>query len=230
MSNKFDTVLTYYKNEVNLKNNEINNLKSIINNLKAENKKLFNKIELLKFENFKVKELYGTKENFQNLKINLNNNNNNNNENFNENFYTKKEIYDLEIFNRKNVELITKMTNFYNKINNLFNNNNIILKYDGIKTNIENFNKNMNIIETEIMFQYGDGKNFPQNNFPYNNNNNNFNNNNNNFNINNNFNNNNNNNFNNFNNENFNLNYDNNNNNNFNREKLFKPFNIKNYI
>ena len=198
MSNKFDTVLTYYKNEVNLKNNEINKLKSIIDSLKSENKKLFNKIELLKFENYKVKELYGTKDTLYSLKSNYNNNktdNSNTNKSEINNFtipdsYTKKQIYDLEIFNRKNVEIITKMTNFYNKINNLFNNNRIILKYDGINTNMEQFNKNLNIIESEIMNQYGDGNNYPQNNFVYN--------------------------------ENNNFNY--------NSEKLFKPFNIKNYI
>jgi len=196
MSNKFDTVLTYYKNEVNLKNNEINKLKSIIDSLKSENKKLFNKIELLKFENYKVKELYGTKDTLDSLKSNYNNNYNSNTNNIEiNNFtipdsYTKKQIYDLEIFNRKNIEIITKMTNFYNKINNLFNNNRIILKYDGINTNMEQFNKNLNIIESEIMNQYGDGNNYPQNNFVYNNNNN------------------------------F----------NYNSEKLFKPFNIKNYI
>jgi hypothetical protein len=198
MSNKFDTVLTYYKNEVNLKNNEINKLKSIIDSLKSENKKLFNKIELLKFENYKVKELYGTKDTLDSLKSNYNNNktdNSNTNKSEINNFtipdsYTKKQIYDLEIFNRKNIEIITKMTNFYNKINNLFNNNRIILKYDGINTNMEQFNKNLNIIESEIMNQYGDGNNYPQNNFVYN--------------------------------ENNNFNY--------NSEKLFKPFNIKNYI
>ena len=199
MSNKFDTVLTYYKNEVNLKNNEINKLKSIIDSLKSENKKLFNKIELLKFENYKVKELYGTKDTLDSLKSKYNYNKTDNNSNTNKseinNFtipdsYTKKQIYDLEIFNRKNVEIITKMTNFYNKINNLFNNNRIILKYDGINTNMEQFNKNLNIIESEIMNQYGDGNNYPQNNFVYN--------------------------------ENNNFNY--------NGEKLFKPFNIKNYI
>jgi hypothetical protein len=180
MSNKFDTVLTYYKNEVNLKNNEINKLKSIIDSLKSENKKLFNKIELLKFENYKVKELYGTKDTLDSLKSNYNNNktdNSNTNKSEINNFtipdsYTKKQIYDLEIFNRKNIEIITKMTNFYNKINNLFNNNRIILKYDGINTNMEQFNKNLNIIESEIMNQYGDGNNYPQNNFVYNENNN----------------------------------------------------------
>ena len=180
MSNKFDTVLTYYKNEVNLKNNEINKLKSIIDSLKSENKKLFNKIELLKFENYKVKELYGTKDTLDSLKSNYNNNktdNSNINKSEINNFtipdsYTKKQIYDLEIFNRKNIEIITKMTNFYNKINNLFNNNRIILKYDGINTNMEQFNKNLNIIESEIMNQYGDGNNYPQNNFVYNENNN----------------------------------------------------------
>ena len=198
MSNKFDTVLTYYKNEVNLKNNEINKLKSIIDSLKSENKKLFNKIELLKFENYKVKELYGTKDTLDSLKSNYNNNktdNSNTNKSEINNFtipdsYTKKQIYDLEIFNRKNVEIITKMTNFYNKINNLFNNNRIILKYDGIRTNMEQFNKNLYIIESEIMNQYGDGNNYPQNNFVY----------------------------------------KDNNNFNYNSEKLFKPFNIKNYI
>jgi len=196
MSNKFDTVLTYYKNEVNLKNNEINKLKSIIDSLKSENKKLFNKIELLKFENYKVKELYGTKDTLDSLKADYKNNNNSNKNNFEiNNFtipdsYTKKQIYDLEIFNRKNVEIITKMTNFYNKINNLFNNNRIILKYDGIRTNMEQFNKNLYIIESEIMNQYGDGNNYPQNNFVY----------------------------------------KDNNNFNYNSEKLFKPFNIKNYI
>jgi len=180
MSNKFDTVLTYYKNEVNLKNNEINKLKSIIDSLKSENKKLFNKIELLKFENYKVKELYGTKDTLDSLKSNYNNNktdNSNTNKSEINNFtipdsYTKKQIYDLEIFNRKNIEIITKMANFYNKINNLFNNNRIILKYDGINTNMEQFNKNLNIIESEIMNQYGDGNNYPQNNFVYNENNN----------------------------------------------------------
>ena len=180
MSNKFDTVLTYYKNEVNLKNNEINKLKSIIDSLKSENKKLFNKIELLKFENYKVKELYGTKDTLYSLKSNYNNNktdNSNTNKSEINNFtipdsYTKKQIYDLEIFNRKNIEIITKMANFYNKINNLFNNNRIILKYDGINTNMEQFNKNLNIIESEIMNQYGDGNNYPQNNFVYNENNN----------------------------------------------------------
>ena len=55
---------------------------------------------------------------------------------------------------------------------------------------MEQFNKNLNIIESEIMNQYGDGNNYPQNNFVYN--------------------------------ENNNFNY--------NSEKLFKPFNIKNYI
>ena len=180
MSNKFDTVLTYYKNEVNLKNNEINKLKSIIDSLKSENKKLFNKIELLKFENYKVKELYGTKDTLYSLKSNYNNNKTDNSNTIKSeinNFtipdsYTKKQIYDLEIFNRKNIEIITKMTNFYNKINNLFNNNRIILKYDGINTNMEQFNKNLNIIESEIMNQYGDGNNYPQNNFVYNENNN----------------------------------------------------------
>ena len=59
MSNnsKFDMIMTYYKNELDLKNKEINSLKKVNENLKLDNKKLNEKIELMKFENYKdVKE------------------------------------------------------------------------------------------------------------------------------------------------------------------------------
>ena len=60
-NSKFDMIITYYKNELDLKNREINSLKKANENLKLDNKKLNEKIELMKFENYKIKELYGTK-------------------------------------------------------------------------------------------------------------------------------------------------------------------------
>ena len=58
-------IITYYKNELDLKNREISSLKKSIESLNSENKKLNEKIELMKFENYKVKELYGTKLNLE---------------------------------------------------------------------------------------------------------------------------------------------------------------------
>ena len=179
-NNKFDMIITYYKNELDLKNREISSLKKSIESLNSENKKLNEKIELMKFENYKVKELYGTKLNLEFEKMKkkegeIKENEQNEKEIKLENPFahcnkclgSKTKLYDFEILNSKYEELIKKMTVFYNRINKIFNknnNNNIILKFNK-NTNFEEFKKNLILIENSIFIQYGNGGNsFNQNN------------------------------------------------------------------
>lgn len=179
-NNKFDMIITYYKNELDLKNREISSLKKSIESLNSENKKLNEKIELMKFENYKVKELYGTKLNLEFEKMKkkegeIKENEQNEKEIKLENPFAhcnkclgfKTKLYDFEILNSKYEELIKKMTVFYNRINKIFNknnNNNIILKFNK-NTNFEEFKKNLILIENSIFIQYGNGGNsFNQNN------------------------------------------------------------------
>ena len=177
MSNnsKFDMIMTYYKNELDLKNKEINSIKKVNENLKLDNKKLNEKIELMKFENYKVKELYGTKMTLEIEKMKKNG------EEINDSVQYQKEInqetpfnicnkclnyktklYDFENLNSKNEELIKQMASFYNRINKIFNNNNIFLNFNK-NTNFEEFKKYLNQIENGIFTQYGDGRNINQN-------------------------------------------------------------------
>ena len=177
MSNnsKFDMIMTYYKNELDLKNKEINSLKKVNENLKLDNKKLSEKIELMKFENYKVKELYGTKMTLEIEKMKKNGEEINNSEQYqkeiqqetpfsfcNKCLNYKTKLYDFEILNSKYEELIKQMASFYNRINKIFNNNNIILNFNK-NTNFEEFKKYLNQIENGIFTQYGDGRNINQN-------------------------------------------------------------------
>ena len=178
MSNnsKFDMIMTYYKNELDLKNKEINSLKKVNENLKLDNKKLNEKIELMKFENYKVKELYGTKMTLEFEKMKKNGEEINNSEQYqkeiqqetpfsfcNKCLNYKTKLYDFEILNSKYEELIKQMTSFYNRINKIFNNNNnnITLKFNK-NTNFEEFKKYLNQIENGIFTQYGVGGNINQ--------------------------------------------------------------------
>ena len=176
MSNnsKFDMIMTYYKNELDLKNREINSLKKANENLKLDNKKLNEKIELMKFENYKVKELYGTKMTLEFEKMKKNGEEINNSDQYqkeikqqnpfsfcNKCLNYKTKLYDFEILNSKYEELIKQMTSFYNRINKIFNNNNIILNFNK-NTNFEEFKKYLNQIENGIFSQYGDGGNINQ--------------------------------------------------------------------
>ena len=174
-NSKFDMIITYYKNELDLKNREINTLKKTNENLKLDNKKLNEKIELMKFENYKVKELYGTKMTLEFEKMKKNGEINNSELYQKEiqqetpfsfcnkclNYKTK--LYDFEILNSKYEELIKQMTSFYNRINKIFNNNNnnITLKFHK-NTNFEEFKKYLNQIENGIFTQYGVGGNINQ--------------------------------------------------------------------
>ncbi len=174
-NSKFDMIITYYKNELDLKNREINTLKKTNENLKLDNKKLNEKIELMKFENYKVKELYGTKMTLEFEKMKKNGEINNSEQYQKEiqqetpfsfcnkclNYKTK--LYDFEILNSKYEELIKQMTSFYNRINKIFNNNNnnITLKFNK-NTNFEEFKKYLNQIENGIFTQYGVGGNINQ--------------------------------------------------------------------
>ena len=175
-NSKFDMIITYYKNELDLKNREINTLKKTNENLKLDNKKLNEKIELMKFENYKVKELYGTKMTLEFEKMKKNGEEINNSEQYqkeiqqetpfsfcNKCLNYKTKLYDFEILNSKYEELIKQMTSFYNRINKIFNNNNnnITLKFNK-NTNFEEFKKYLNQIENGIFSQYGDGGNINQ--------------------------------------------------------------------
>ena len=177
MSNnsKFDMIMTYYKNELDLKNKEINSLKKVNENLKLDNKKLNEKIELMKFENYKVKELYGTKMTLEIEKMKKNGEEINDSDQYqkeikqqtpfsfcNKCLNYKTKLYDFEILNSKYEELIKQMASFYNRINKIFNNNNIILNFNK-NTNFEEFKKYLNQIENGIFTQYGDGRNINQN-------------------------------------------------------------------
>ena len=171
-NSKFDMIITYYKNELDLKNREINTLKKTNENLKLDNKKLNEKIELMKFENYKVKELYGTKMTleFEKMKKNGEEINNYQKEIQQETPFSfcnkclnyKTKLYDFEILNSKYEELIKQMASFYNRINKIFNNNNIFLNFNK-NTNFEEFKKYLNQIENGIFTQYGDGRNINQN-------------------------------------------------------------------
>ena len=174
-NSKFDMIITYYKNELDLKNREINTLKKTNENLKLDNKKLNEKIELMKFENYKVKELYGTKMTLEFEKMKKNGEEINNSEQYqkeiqqetpfsfcNKCLNYKTKLYDFEILNSKYEELIKQMASFYNRINKIFNNNNIILNFNK-NTNFEEFKKYLNQIENGIFTQYGDGRNINQN-------------------------------------------------------------------
>ena len=66
--NKFAMVLTYYKNEIELKSKMIRDLRNQIDEIEKEKIELKNKIELLKFENFKIKEQYENTFYLQHLK------------------------------------------------------------------------------------------------------------------------------------------------------------------
>ena len=177
-NSKFDMIITYYKNELDLKNREINSLKKANENLKLDNKKLNEKIELMKFENYKVKELYGTKMTLEFEKMKKNGEEINNSDQYqkeikqqtpfsfcNKCLNYKTKLYDFEILNSKYEELIKQMTLFYNRINKIFNNNNnnnnITLKFNK-NTNFEEFKKYLNQIENGIFSQYGDGGNINQ--------------------------------------------------------------------
>ena len=175
-NSKFDMIITYYKNELDLKNREINSLKKANENLKLDNKKLNEKIELMKFENYKVKELYGTKMTLEFEKMKKNGEEINNSDQYqkeikqqtpfsfcNKCLNYKTKLYDFEILNSKYEELIKQMTSFYNRINKIFNNNNnnITLKFNK-NTNFEEFKKYLNQIENGIFSQYGDGGNINQ--------------------------------------------------------------------
>ncbi len=175
-NSKFDMIITYYKNELDLKNREINTLKKTNENLKLDNKKLNEKIELMKFENYKVKELYGTKMTLEFEKMKKNGEEINNSEQYqkeiqqetpfsfcNKCLNYKTKLYDFEILNSKYEELIKQMTSFYNRINKIFNNNNnnITLKFNK-NTNFEEFKKYLNQIENGIFTQYGVGGNINQ--------------------------------------------------------------------
>ena len=160
-NNKFDMIITYYKNELDLKNREISSLKKSIESLNSENKKLNEKIELMKFENYKVKELYGTKEINENEQYEKEIKLENPFAHCNKCLGFKTKLYDFEILNSKYEELIKKMTVFYNRINKIFNqnnNNNIILKFNK-NTNFEEFKRNLILIENSIFIQYGNGGN-----------------------------------------------------------------------
>ena len=175
-NSKFDMIITYYKNELDLKNREINSLKKANENLKLDNKKLNEKIELMKFENYKVKELYGTKMTLEFEKMKKNGEEINNSDQYqkeikqqnpfsfcNKCLNYKTKLYDFEILNSKYEELIKQMTLFYNRINKIFNNNNnnITLKFNK-NTNFEEFKKYLNQIENGIFTQYGVGGNINQ--------------------------------------------------------------------
>ena len=173
-NSKFDMIITYYKNELDLKNREINTLKKTNENLKLDNKKLNEKIELMKFENYKVKELYGTKMTLEFEKMKKNGEEINNSEQYqkeiqqetpfsfcNKCLNYKTKLYDFEILNSKYEELIKQMASFYNRINKIFNNNNIFLNFNK-NTNFEEFKKYLNQIENGIFTQYGVGGNINQ--------------------------------------------------------------------
>lgn len=162
--NKFAMVLTYYKNEIELKSKMIRDLRNQIDEIEKEKIELKNKIELLKFENFKIKEQYENTFYLQHLKhissnhfndeINRKNDDNNepienskNNSQFeNECENCKKlndNIFDYSIANRKNEEIIERLCGFFNRINDFFS-----MKY---KVNSENKLDLVNVYDNEYL-------------------------------------------------------------------------------
>lgn len=66
--NKFEMVLTYYKNSLDEKNKEISHLRELLEEKEKEKEELRSKIENLKFQNFKIKEGYEKNLFLENLK------------------------------------------------------------------------------------------------------------------------------------------------------------------
>lgn len=162
--NKFAMVLTYYKNEIELKSKMIRDLQNQIDEIEKEKIELKNKIELLKFENFKIKEQYENTFYLQHLKnissnhfgdeINKKKDDNNEQiENSKNNVQFENEcenckklndhIFDYSIANRKNEEIIERLCGFFNRINDFFS-----MKYN---VNPENKLDLVNVYDNEYL-------------------------------------------------------------------------------
>lgn len=179
----YNNIITYYKNQLEIKNREISNLKNEIVTLNEDKRDQMNRIEQLKYQNFKVKELYEVKIELETKKqtmsqsdlynqiskltdeLNeLKQNNKLMKHNSGMSYISNEEAFDykqmkianheLEIINNVNTELIEKMQVFYNKMNKLFNRKNkTVLDY--MNDSMNNFKNGLFEIENEIYEQYG---------------------------------------------------------------------------
>lgn len=177
----YNNIITYYKSELEIKKREINNLKKEIVQLTKDNSSQTKRIEQLKYQNFKVKELYESKIALETKKQSMSQTHLCNqisklSDEVNELRQSKKSIMacgssisndeafdykrikiaynELEVINHANTEIIERMQVFYNRMNKLFNkNNDIVLDY--INDSMDTFKYGLFTIENGLYEQYG---------------------------------------------------------------------------